>query len=108
MTPETLETVWLDEHHECTTIEIMELSGVTEDELNELVDCGVLSPIDPNTTPWRFSASCLAVARELHRLRGDFEIAPEDLALFAKLLERIRDLETEVRGLRARLPEWPG
>jgi hypothetical protein len=37
-------------------------------------------------------------------LRDDFELDVDGLALVLSLLERIRGLESEVRGLQAKLP----
>jgi hypothetical protein len=37
-------------------------------------------------------------------LRKDFELDPQGLALAVALLERVRDLEEQLRDLRARIP----
>ena len=44
------------------------------------------------------------VARSARRLRRDFDLDPLAVALVVALLERVRDLEEELRDLRARLP----
>src|SRR5437899_2890012 len=75
-----------------------------EAELRELVDYGVLAPVDPDARRWAFGADRLIVARSARRLRQDFDLDPHAVALVVALLERVRDLEEELRDLRARLP----
>ncbi len=96
--------MWLHEHYEFSLEELCELSGLSETELRELVDYGVLAPIDPDARHWAFGADRLVVARSARRLRKDFDLDPSAVALVVTLLERVRDLETELRDLRARLP----
>ncbi len=98
------ETLWLHEHYEFSLEELCELSGLSEAELRELVDYGVLAPADPNAQHWTFSADRLLVARSARRLRKDFELDPHGVALVVTLLDRVRDLEAELRDLRAKLP----
>lgn len=44
------------------------------------------------------------VARSASRLRKDFDLDAQGLALAVALLERVRDLEEQLRDLRARIP----
>ena len=104
MTTEHAETLWLHEHYEFSLEELCELSGLSEAELRELVDYEVLAPTDPNARHWTFGADRLLAARSARRLRKDFELDPHGVALVVTLLERVRDLEEELRDLRARLP----
>jgi len=106
MTTEIIEGLWLDERREIALAELAEMSGITEAELLELADCGAIAPIDPEAKPqrWTFTAKCLVTVRTACRLRESFELDPHDVALVVSLLDRIRDLEAEVRGLRAQLP----
>jgi len=96
--------MWLHEQHEFLLEELCELSGLSETELRELVDYGVLAPIDSDARRWSFSADTLVVARSARRLRQDFDLDPHAVALVVTMLERVRDLETELRDLRAKLP----
>ena len=96
--------MWLHEQHELLLEELCELSGLSEAELRELVDYGVLAPIDSHAQHWTFSADRLIVARSARRLRRDFDLDPHGVALAVALLERVHDLEAELRDLRAKLP----
>jgi len=100
----TGQAMWLHERLELALEELCELSGLSETELRELVDYGVLAPVDPDAQHWAFGADRLVVARSARRLRQDFDLDPHAVALVVALLERLRDLEEELRDLRARLP----
>jgi len=95
---------WLHEHYEFSLVELCELSGLSEEELRGLADCGAIAPADPEARDWTFGADLLVVARSASRLRRDFDLDPQGLAVAVALLERVRDLEEEVRDLRARIP----
>jgi chaperone modulatory protein CbpM len=95
---------WLHAHFELSLAQVCELSGLSETELRELVECGALAPADPGAREWTFAADRLVVARSAHRLRRDFDLDSQGLALAVALLERVRDLEEQLRDLRARIP----
>ena len=98
------QAMWLNEQHELLLEELCELSGLSEAELRELVDYGVLAPIDSEAQHWVFSADRLVLARSARRLRKDFDLDPHGVALVVTLLERVHDLEEQLRDLRAKLP----
>jgi chaperone modulatory protein CbpM len=105
---EATEVLWLDEHHELSLTTLAELSGLSTAELRHLVECGTLAAVanvEPaaaiDTTEAHFSAQCLALARTASRLRNDFDLDEDALALTLRLLNRIHELETEIRHLRA-------
>ncbi len=98
------QATWLHQHYEFSLEELCELSGLSEAELRELVDHGVLAPIDSRARRWTFSADRLVVARSAFRLRRDLDLDPHGVALAVTLLQRVRDLEEELRDLRAKLP----
>lgn len=99
------EAVWLTEDHAFSLAELSEISGLPESELHELVDYGAITPIEPESSPWTFSGKCLLTVRTACRLRISFDLEPHSVALMVTLLERVQDLEAQVRDLRARLPE---
>ena len=97
---EASEGLWLDEHHVFSLTEIVALSGLSLAEVQHLLDCDALSPVaavepaaDFNASQARFSAECLALARAASRLRNDFDLDANGLALTLRLLNRIHELE---------------
>jgi chaperone modulatory protein CbpM len=104
MKPEQAEEVWLDAHHEFTFAELVQFSRLSEAELRELVDYGVLTPTDPHLAEWTFGGDIVVTLQAAGRLRDDLELDPQALALALTLIGRIRELEAELRSLRAQLP----
>jgi len=100
------EALWLSERREFSLAEFMELSGLSEQELRELVDYGALEPANPQAEQWAFSADRVIAARTVCRLRNDFGLDMQGLALILAYLDRIHDLEAQLQNLRARLPRW--
>ena len=105
---ELTELIWLEEHRAVTLAELSELSGLSEADLRELEDCGAIAPADPGAPAHTFSAECIVAARTAFRLRTDFELDSQGLAVALALLERVRALETELREIRAQLPRQVG
>ena len=102
----TLETdvLWLDEHREISLRELIEMSGLREAELLDLVHCGAIPAQGRPDAGYRFSAHVVTVARTACRLRDDFELDTRGLSVALRLLERVRALEEELGRLRAELP----
>jgi chaperone modulatory protein CbpM len=101
---EQTEAVWLTEENEFSLAELVELSGLTEVELRELVDYGAITPIDPDSSPLVFNGKCLLTVRTACRLRISFDLEPHGVALIVSLLDRIHGLEAQLGSLRAQLP----
>jgi chaperone modulatory protein CbpM len=104
---ELTEAAWLDERGVVTLLELAQCSGLTESELRELVELGALEPVDLEAPEWRFAARCISSARAAGRLRSDFELDSQGLALVLSLLERVQELEDALQRLNARLPRMP-
>jgi chaperone modulatory protein CbpM len=97
------EAAALEAAHFFSFSEIVELSGLTEPEIVQLVECECLLP-QPGDDHWRFDAHCLALARAARRLRDDFELDVRGVELALTLLGRIEELESQIGALEARLP----
>ena len=101
---EQIDAVWLDAHHAYSIAELEQCSGLSQAELRELVDYGVLVPNDPQSPEWTFSGEIVVTVQAAGRLRADLELDPQALALALTLLKRIRELEAQIGNLRAQLP----
>ena len=103
---EVIDVLWLGEHQQFSLSELVDLSGLSAAELQYLIDCEALLPVtavEP-ATETHFSAQCLALARAASRLRTDFDLDVNGLALTLRLLDRIRELEAQLLDLRAQSP----
>jgi chaperone modulatory protein CbpM len=98
------EVLWLDERRVVSLRELVEVSGLRETELLELVHSGALPARDDAGEGYSFSARVVTVARTACRLRDDFELDTRGVGVALKLLERVRDLEEEIARLRAQMP----
>jgi chaperone modulatory protein CbpM len=98
------EVLWLDEQRDVSLGELLEMSGLREAELLELVHSGAIPVNDRPGAGYRFSARVITVARTACRLRDDFELDTRGVAVALRLLERVRALEEEIGRLRAELP----
>ncbi|HVL59538.1 MAG TPA: chaperone modulator CbpM [Burkholderiaceae bacterium] len=98
------ELMWLDDTQWVTLTELTVCSGLTESELTELVEYGALAPAAEEGGQWRFAAHCVTIARRACRLRNELDLDAHAVAVVLGYLERIRELEAQVRELQARLP----
>ena len=103
MTTET-EVLWLDEHRVISLSEMVEVSGLTQEELLELARGGALPVRELRGTSCTFSAQVISVARTACRLRDELELDMAGLGVALRLLQRVRTLEEEIARLRALLP----
>ena len=101
---ELTEVFWLHEHHQLPIAELAELSGLPEAEINELVDCGAIAPIDSDAVELSFDAQYVVTAKTGRRLRDDFDLNTQGVVLALTLLDRVHDLEAQLADLSARLP----
>ena len=104
MTVEPGDAQWLVEGDEVSFARLAEFSGLSAAEVRELVDCGVIAPVDSAASEWTFHAGCIVTVRTAGRLRDELELDPHALALTLTLIDRIRELEAQLRELRAQLP----
>src|SRR6185436_20485271 len=105
MATEFGEEVWLHERHEISVVELADCAGLSEAEVRELVEYGALVPADAMN--WIFSSACVGHVRAAMRMRRDLELDTAAFALVVSFLERIGELEAQVRDLRARFGVRP-
>jgi hypothetical protein len=82
----------------------VEISGLTSEELIELVQGGAIPVREAQGAVYTFSAQVVGVARTACRLRDELELDMAGLGVALRLLERVRELEAEIAQLRALLP----
>ncbi len=98
------EVLWLDEQCVVSITELVELSGLSQDEVLELVHGGALPVREMRGTACTFSARVISVARTASRLRDELELDMAGLGVALRLLDRVRGLEEEIARLHALLP----
>ena len=99
---ESTSALILDETGSLSIAQLVEQSGLSEADLQVLVECGALLPRDSGASQWTFSSRCVVTARTARRLRDDFAL--EDvhaLAVVLRFHDRVVALERELRRLRA-------
>jgi chaperone modulatory protein CbpM len=85
--------VWLGEVEVCTIEHLAEVSGLSVDEVEDLAVNGVIWPADAAAQPRCFHLLHVVTVRQARRLRDDFELDSNGVALAMTLLRRISVLE---------------
>ncbi|WP_028357503.1 chaperone modulator CbpM [Brackiella oedipodis] len=99
MTQISTEAIWLNQDQVCSLQHIVEVSGLTEPEVISLADAGVLPMVDTkqSESPYVFYSECMVTATKARRLRDDFELQGDGLSLVLQLLDRIEELQRQIR-----------
>jgi chaperone modulatory protein CbpM len=92
--------VWLDTRHNVDQPELAHMCSMSEAEIDELVDYGVLVPL-ANEPTRLFNAAIVPPLREAVRLRADFDLDLFTVSLLLRYLQRIVHLEHQLRTLQA-------
>lgn len=103
MTVHISETVWLNASDTCSLEYIVGVSGLSRQDVLDLVETGVLEPASCEQDNYSFHTECAVLARKARRLRDDFELDIQGLTLAMSLLRRMDELQAEISSLRARL-----
>lgn len=101
------EVAWLDARQTITLTDLAQACGLSAAELDELVDYGALVPLGPQATVQtlhQFSAEWVTPLRTASRLRRDFDLDVFSMGMLLGYLNRIDELERDMRALRAQLP----
>lgn len=81
-------------------------TGVSEEELNEIVGLGVIEPREDDAAHWKFDDRALNVVKRALRLRQELELDWPGIAVALTLLEENAQLRHENRLLRQRLSRF--
>ena len=101
----TAEYVWLNDHALCTAQHLIDVSGLSAAELDELIANDVIVAVDQHAPVKSFPLHHVMTATRARRLRDDFELDLHGVALALTLLQRIETLQAELRAARARIEE---
>ncbi|MES2537383.1 MAG: chaperone modulator CbpM [Pseudomonadota bacterium] len=103
MKVDATEWIWLNEQAICSAQNLVEVSGLAHELLDDLIENGVIAPVDANAQPLSFPLRYVVVASMARRLRDDFELDRHGVTLAMTLMQRIEELEMELNAVRARL-----
>lgn len=101
MYPPPIEVTWLDARETVNIAELSRVSGMSPDELVELIEYGALAPLESNAQGNIFSAVCIVPLRTVCKLRMDFDLDVFTVAVLMGYLDRIDALERQVHSLQA-------
>ncbi len=104
-TPEQRSVLLLDESSEITLAELTRTCRVHAEWVMELVEEGVLEPLQPGGPQWRFAATSIVRVEKARRLQHDLGVNLPGVALALQLLERIDALEARLRAMAPRPPD---
>lgn len=96
--PEQQPVLLLDEAQEITLAELTRTCRVHTEWVMELVEEGVLEPLQPGAPQWRFAATSIVRVEKARRLQRDLGVNLPGVALALQLLERIDALEARLRA----------
>ncbi len=100
------EWTWLDDGDACTAEHLTDVSGLSSAEFDELVEVGVITPMDGMIGIRRYRQGYIVTAMIARRVRDDFELNLHGVALAMTLMQRIDVLQQELAAARARLPGY--
>jgi chaperone modulatory protein CbpM len=103
MIVQVTDSIWLDDSDVCTAEQLAEVSGLSSGEISDLIENNVITPVDRDAEPQTFRLHYMLTARTARRLRDDFELDRQGVALALTLLNQIDDLESELQAARVRL-----
>src|SRR5580658_2379227 len=95
------EWIWLNDHSVCSAQHLAEVSGLSQEEIDELIDIGVIVPLDNMAQPKLFQMRYVVTASKARKLRDDFELDLRGMALALTLMRRIDELQEELKAARS-------
>lgn len=96
---EILSGLLLDAESSLTLAELSRCCGVHAEFIMEMVEEGILDPLDPNPSCWRFSGVSLLRANRALRLRRDLGLNLAGVGLALDLIDEIEQLRSRLKLL---------
>lgn len=93
MSMQVTHAVWLNDTAVCSIDHLVEVSGLSLDDISNLVEDGVIAPADASNPGAGFHFLHVLTVRQARRLQDDFELDRNGLTLALTLLRRIESLE---------------
>jgi chaperone modulatory protein CbpM len=103
MNKQSIEAVWLHGNEVCYIEHLVEVSGLSMDEIKDLIESDVITPTDDTAQPYSFALHTVLTVKTARRLRDDLELDRNGLSIALTLLQRIDALEVEITKVRAEL-----
>lgn len=104
MTQEQTPWRWLDTRETVSLTELSQCCGLTEADIDELVDYCALQPMTTAEPERTFSAHWVLPLRHAAKMRHDFDLDLLTVAILLDNFNRIEALQRQVRALQALLP----
>ncbi|ANI29345.1 chaperone-modulator protein CbpM [Yersinia entomophaga] len=89
-----------------TLTELCQTTGILQDELVEVVELGVIVPLDPGDSLWVFDAEALMYLQRARRLQNELDLDWHGVAMTLTLLKQVEQLKKENAQLRRRLDRF--
>jgi len=89
----------IDEDVEMTLAQLCRACELSEAQIIELVEQGVIDPLGPEPAEWRFVSVSLRRVRITRNLQRDLGVNAPGAALALELLEEIEELRARLRHL---------
>lgn len=100
MTLPVTECIWLHGSDVCPIEHLAEVSGLAIEEIEDLIETGVIAPVDQTAQPICFRLHYVLTVKAARRLRDDFQLDRHGVALALTLLQRIDELEAALKCMR--------
>jgi chaperone modulatory protein CbpM len=97
------EWIYLDDQGICSAEHLMEISGLSDTELGDLIDTGVIPAVDDTAQVKSFALRHVVTAKIARKLRDDFELDLQGLTLAMTLVRRIESLESALKDAKIHL-----
>jgi chaperone modulatory protein CbpM len=97
------DSTWLNDVDLCPLEHLVEVSGLSIEEIEDLIDTDVITPVSSGAQTRLFQLRYVVTVKTARRLRDDFELDRHGLSLALSLLQRIDELQAELGAAKARL-----